>query len=77
MAETVRVSVGFTQNLGNYENIKTEVSWEGDVRDGESHEEATDRLYEGMEPKFVEKAREVYDTLSNDARKRTQINPKG
>lgn len=72
----VRVSVGFTQNIGNFENLKTEISWEDTVREGESHDEATDRLFEGMEVKFVEKAQEVYATMNEDARKATQINPK-
>lgn len=75
--ESVRVTVGFTQNIGNFENIKTEVAIESTPLDGESHEEAIDRVTATLEPKFIEKAREVYDTLSGDARKNTQINPKG
>lgn len=72
----VRVSVGFTQNIGNFENLKTEISWEDTVREDESHEQATDRLFEGMEAKFVEKAQEVYATMTEDARKASQIKPK-
>jgi len=74
--ETVRVGVEFTQNIGNYENIRTVVHWEGAVRTDEDHEEATDRLYEGLEPKFLEKAQEVYNSMSDKARKETQIVPK-
>jgi hypothetical protein len=75
MAE-VEVRVGFTQNIGNFENLKTEVSWSDTVRDDENHEAATDRLFAAMETKFVEKANEVYDTMTAEARKATQIKPR-
>lgn len=73
--EKVRVSLGFTCNIGNFENIRTDIDWEGDVRSGENHNDATNRLYNELEEKLVEKARELYETMTEDARQNTQIHP--
>jgi len=71
----VRISTGFTSNLGNYESLRTHIEYERELRDGETFEEAADEIYSQVEAKLVEKGKEIYETMSRDARRATQINP--
>jgi hypothetical protein len=45
--------------LGNYENIKIGIAVEDFKRQGESTGEATDRVYEFVETKLIEKVNEI------------------
>jgi len=64
MAETrVKVDLSFTRNLGNYESIKIGVGIEDDVRDNETVNTATERVYKFVETKLIEKTREVEEEL--------------
>ena len=64
MSDTkVRVDLSFTRNLGNYESIKISLGVEDIVRNGENVNSATDRVYEFVENKLVEKTREVEEEL--------------
>jgi hypothetical protein len=64
MSETkVKVDLSFTRNLGNYESIKIGVGVEDFVRDGENVDSATERVYEFVESKLIEKTREVEEEL--------------
>jgi len=53
----------FTRNLGNYENIKIGIAIEDFKRDGESTDEATDRVYKFVEKKLIEKVNEIEEEL--------------
>lgn len=65
MSETrVKVDLSFTRNLGNYESIKIGIGIEDHVRDGETVDTATDRVYKFVEDKLVEKTREVEEELN-------------
>lgn len=55
----VRVELGFTKNLGNFENLKVTIAVEDYVRDGETVDAATDRIYAFVEDKLVNKVAEV------------------
>jgi hypothetical protein len=61
----VRVELQFVRNLGNYESLRVSIGVEDYVRDGESVDEATDRVYDFVENKVVEKVSEIEKELKN------------
>jgi len=63
MTTKVKVDLSFTRNLGNFESIKIGIGVEDSVRDGESVNDATDRVYQFVENKLVEKTKEVEEEL--------------
>jgi hypothetical protein len=65
MTTRVKVDLSFTRNLGNYESIKIGVGVEDDVRQGESVDAATERVYAFVEGKLIEKTAEVEEELKN------------
>jgi hypothetical protein len=60
----VKVDLSFTRNLGNYESIKISIGVEDTVRQGENVDSATDRVYEFVENKLLDKTREVEEELA-------------
>jgi argininosuccinate lyase len=63
MTTRVKVDLSFTRNLGNYESIKIGVGIEDDVRQGETVDAATERVYTFVENKLIEKTQEVEEEL--------------
>lgn len=63
MDTKVKVDLSFTRNLGNYESIKIGIGIEDWVREGETADSATERVYKFVENKLVEKTREVDEEL--------------
>lgn len=63
MTTRVKVDLSFTRNLGNYESIKIGVGIEDDVRQGETVETATERVYTFVENKLIQKTEEVEEEL--------------
>lgn len=64
MSETkVKVDLSFTRNLGNFESIKIGIGVEDNVRQGETVNSATERVYKFVEDKLIEKTREVEKEL--------------
>jgi hypothetical protein len=63
MTTRIKVDLSFTRNLGNYESIKIGVGVEDDVRQGETVDSATERVYGFVENKLIEKTREVEEEL--------------
>lgn len=63
MTTRVKVDLSFTRNLGNYESIKIGVGIEDDVRQGETVDAATERVYGFVENKLIEKTQEVEEEL--------------
>jgi len=59
----VKVDLSFTRNLGNYESIKIGIGVEDDVRQGETVDSATERVYAFVENKLIEKTQEVEEEL--------------
>jgi hypothetical protein len=59
----VKVDLSFTRNLGNYESIKIGVGIEDDVRQGETVDAATERVYAFVENKLIQKTEEVEEEL--------------
>jgi hypothetical protein len=62
----VRVDLSFTRNLGNFESIKIGIGVDDYVRDGESVDAATDRVYKFVENKLISKTREVEEELDGN-----------
>ena len=60
---SIKVDLQFTRNLGNYENIKVGIAIEDFKRQGESTDEATDRVYAFVEGKLIEKVNEIEKEL--------------
>lgn len=65
MTTRVKVDLSFTRNLGNYESIKIGVGIEDDVRQGETVDAATERIYAFVESKLIQKTSEVEEELKN------------
>jgi hypothetical protein len=65
MTTRVKVDLSFTRNLGNYESIKIGVGIEDDVRQGETVDAATERVYAFVENKLIEKTQEVEEELKS------------
>lgn len=66
MSETkVKIDLSFTRNLGNYESIKIGIGVEDVVRKGETVSAATERVYQFVEEKLIEKTREVEEELGS------------
>ena len=63
MTTKVKVDLSFTRNLGNYESIKIGIGIEDDVRQGETVDAATKRVYAFVENKLIEKTQEVEEEL--------------
>jgi len=63
MTTRVKVDLSFTRNLGNYESIKIGIGVEDDLRSGETVDAATERVYQFVENKLIEKTREVEEEL--------------
>lgn len=63
MTTKVKVDLSFTRNLGNYESIKIGIGIEDDVRQGETVEAATERVYTFVENKLIQKTAEVEEEL--------------
>jgi len=59
----VKVDLSFTRNLGNYESIKIGIGVEDFVRDGENVDSATERVYQFVENKLIDKTREIEEEL--------------
>ena len=59
METRVKVDLSFTRNLGNYESIKIGVGIEDWVRDGETADSATERVYKFVEDKLTAKILEA------------------
>lgn len=60
MSDTkVTVDLSYTRNLGNYESVKINIGVQDSVRQGETVDTATERVYKFVEDKLIEKTNEV------------------
>lgn len=60
MSDTkVTVDLSYTRNLGNYESVKINIGVQDSVRQGETVDAATERVYKFVEDKLIEKTNEV------------------
>lgn len=54
----VNVALGYTLNLGNFQSLRIDIGVEDSKREGETVNEAFDRIYSFVETKLVEKVKE-------------------
>jgi len=66
----VRVELQFTRNLGNYESLKVSIGVEDFKRIHETVDEATNRVYNFVEGKLMEKVNEIEDELKSSKGKK-------
>jgi hypothetical protein len=63
MEETkVNVALGYTLNLGNFQSLRIDIGIQDSKRDGETTNEAFDRIYSFVESKLSEKIKENQDS---------------
>jgi hypothetical protein len=55
----VRVALGYTLNLGNFQSLRIDVEVQDNKRDGENTNEAFERVYSFVEAKLQEKTSEA------------------
>jgi hypothetical protein len=55
----VKVALGYTLNLGNFQSLRIDLGIDEDRREGESVSEAFDRVYSFVEQKLIEKINEA------------------
>jgi len=55
----VNVALGYTLNLGNFQSLRMDLGVEDSRRDGETIQDAFDRVYSFVEAKLVEKINEA------------------
>jgi len=61
----VNVSLGYTLNLGNFQSLRIDLGVEDSRRDGESIQEAFDRVYGFVETRLSEKVKEAAAEIDN------------
>jgi hypothetical protein len=60
----VRVGLGFTMNLGDFQSARVDIAVEDDAREGEGVNDAFERIYAFVENKLVVKQEELEKELS-------------
>jgi len=55
----VRVALGYTLNLGNFQSLRIDLEVSDNKRDGENTNDAFERVYAFVEDKLAEKVREA------------------
>ena len=59
----ITVALGYTLNLGNFQSLRVDLGIEDSRRDGETVNEAFERVYEFVEAKLAEKVAEASSEL--------------
>jgi hypothetical protein len=60
----VNVTLGYTLNLGNFQSLRLDLGVIDNKRDGETTEQAFDRVYKFVEDKLTEKIKEAQEEAS-------------
>lgn len=61
----ITVSLGFTKNLGNFESLRVDIGVQDFVRQNEHINDATERIYQFVENKLIEKQKEIAKELGS------------
>jgi len=62
----VSATLGYTLNLGNFQSLRVDLGVVDHVRDGDTTNDAMNRVYEFVEAKVVEKVQEAKLELSEE-----------
>jgi hypothetical protein len=57
--------LGYTLNLGNFQSLRIDLGVEDSRREGETVQQAFDRVYEFVETKLVEKINESKEEIDS------------
>ena len=60
----VNVTLGYTLNLGNFQSLRLDLGVIDSKREGETTEQAFDRVYKFVEDKLTEKIKEAQEEAS-------------
>lgn len=61
----INVALGYTLNLGNFQSLRVDLGVIDSRRDGETVNEAFERVYAFVEEKLQEKVREAAEEIEN------------
>ena len=61
----VNVTLGYTLNLGNFESLRVDLGIVDSRHDGETIEQAFERVYSFVEDKLTEKVREAKGEIAD------------
>jgi hypothetical protein len=61
----INIALGYTLNLGNFQSLRIDLGVEDSRREGETVQQAFDRVYEFVETKLVEKINESKDEIDS------------
>lgn len=61
----VRVGLGYTLNLGNFQSLRVDIEVTDSKREGENTADAFERVYEFVENKLTEKVKEASAQLES------------
>lgn len=64
-ATKVTVGLGYTLNLGNFQSLRIDLSVSDNKRNGETTNDAFERVYKFVEDKLTEKVRESAEEADN------------
>ena len=62
----VSVTLGYTLNLGNFQSLRVDLGVVDYTRDGESTNDAMNRVYDFVESKVIEKVTEARESIKED-----------
>lgn len=62
----VSVTLGYTLNLGNFQSLRVDIGVVDSVREGETTNDAANRVYDFVEAKVVEKVQEAKSELTEE-----------
>jgi hypothetical protein len=61
----INIALGYTLNLGNFQSLRIDLGVEDSRREGETVQQAFDRVYEFVEARLVEKINETKDEIES------------
>lgn len=63
MTQKVKVNLGFTRNLGDFNSCRVDIGFEDDVRKDETVAEARERVYEDVENELMHRLEQVVEQI--------------
>ena len=61
----VKVALGYTLNLGNFQSLRIDLEVSDNKRDGENTNDAFERVYKFVEDKLAEKVNEASNEIES------------
>lgn len=58
-------SIGYTHNMGNFQSLRLDVSINDFTREGESVQDASERVYRFAEQELIKKVNEAKEAFDN------------